>query len=235
MDLRTLITTLRNPVEQGFETAVDCLSPADLAAYVDGEPGPERRAAAEAHLAECGRCLAALVAVGTATAASGSEAAPADLVEQAGRLYAPMRPGRRHLHAWAAAAAVLLTVGLLAQTLLPETGPAATGNLPQQTRGIGGAGSQLQLLAPAAGSVIRPTQQVFRWTEVPGSLFYDVRLLNPDGDLLLRERVEATRWLLPDTLQLEPGEEYFIRIDAYLSDAKYVSSEHVVIRVDGAQ
>jgi hypothetical protein len=83
--------------------------------------------------------------------------------------------------------------------------------------------------------VIEPLQQVFQWTEVPGSLFYDVRLVSPDGDLLLRERVEGTRWLIPEHLQLQAGQEYFVRVDAYLSDAKYLSSEHRVFTVTGAQ
>ena len=70
---------------------------------------------------------------------------------------------------------------------------------------------------------------------MPGALFYDVRLVSLEGDLLLRERVEDTRWLLPETLKLEPGEEYFIRIDAYLSDSKFLSSEHVVFQVGGEE
>jgi hypothetical protein len=72
---------------------------------------------------------------------------------------------------------------------------------------------------------------VFRWTEVPGSLFYDVRLLDPDGEVLLRERVETTRWLIPDKLHLQAGGEYYVRVDAYLDDERFLSSEHVVFHV----
>ena len=90
-----------------------------------------------------------------------------------------------------------------------------------------------RLLAPAGDSVIQPLEQVFRWTDVPGTLFYDVQLVDADGDLLLRERVSGTRWLIPDNLHLQPGEDYFLRVDAYLSDAKYLSSEHLVFRVGG--
>jgi len=82
---------------------------------------------------------------------------------------------------------------------------------------------------------VLPQEQVFRWSEVPGALFYDVRLVSLDGDLLLRERVDGTRWLIPNSMKLEPGQEYFVRVDAYLDDARYLSSEHRLFRVEGAQ
>jgi hypothetical protein len=71
----------------------------------------------------------------------------------------------------------------------------------------------------------------FRWTEVAGSPYYDVRIVTDDGAVVVRERVAGTTWQPPAQLRLQPGAEYFVHVDAYPSGDKAVSSDHVPFRV----
>lgn len=244
MTVQEIIALFEASAEPGADASVDCLSPALLAACQDGELCNRERAAAEAHLANCDRCLGQLAALSRAAAGHDREAAvPDSLIARAEALFTQpaqvTAPIRWH---WAvplaAAAALLLALNLtLNPASDPSPGPSGEPDrsLEPQTRLADRELLQPLLLAPAEGSLVLPLEQVFQWTTVPGALFYDVRLVTPDGDLLLRERVDDTRWLIPESLQLEPGEEYFVRVDAYLNDAKYLSSEHYLFRVAGAQ
>lgn len=209
----------------------DCLAPEQLAAFFDGGLCTADRAEAEEHLADCDYCLGQAALITRSRGDSAAAGVPSSISSQAQsvgqrRAAAP----RRRLLSWALAAVLVLTVGMFAVQLAPIN-PAGDTEPLRQTRLADPKALQPRLLAPAEGSVISPLEQVFRWNEVEGSLYYDVRLVDPDGNLVLRERVASTRWLIPETVLLEPGEEYFVRIDAYLSDAKFLSSEHVVFTV----
>jgi hypothetical protein len=233
MDEREIIAALSGSADAAPTRTDACLEARSLAGYLDGALCDTERAAVEAHLADCGFCLRQLAVLIRSAEGTDVPGLPVAVLARAERL-AVQPVHRRHARfQWAAAAVVVLALGLFANQWLPK-GP-AIGEPPRQTRYADQQALQPRLIAPDEGSVIEPLQQVFQWTQVPGSLFYDVRLVSPDGDLLLRERVESTRWLIPDHLRLEPGQEYFVRIDAYLSDAKYLSSEHRVFSVSGTQ
>jgi len=236
MNVQRIIALLKVSAEPDTEATGACLPPERLAAYHDGVLHNGERTAVETHLASCDRCLGQLSAISRAAAGQDAEAGvPASLISRADALFTPAVPSRRSWAVPLAAAAMLLLALNLALGPSDDTnnepGPTAT----PQTRYADHEVVQPRLLAPAEGSVVQPSQQVFQWTEVPGTLFYDVRLVSLDGDLLLQERVDGTRWLIPESLHLKPGQEYFVRIDAYLSDAKYLSSEHRVFRVGGVQ
>ena len=234
MDKREIIAALSRSRDAAAAATDACPQPEALAAYLDGGLCDSERAAAEVHLADCAFCLGQLAAL----LRSMEDSAPADLPEtlreQAERLATTPERHAGNRFRWAAAAVVVLALGLFA-TQWPPAGSVPSNESARQTRYADRTALQPRLLAPGEGGVITPLEQVFRWSEVPGALFYDVRLVSPDGDLLLRERVEETRWLIPENLELEPGADYFVRIDAYLSDAKYLSSEHVLFTVGGAQ
>ena len=230
MNIRNVIRALRNTADPLPARGEDCLPSATLAGYLDRELGEGERAVAEAHLADCDYCLGQVAALSRSREDRQSAGVPASIREAAERLAGGPPQSRPAVPRWAMAAVVVLAVGLFGVLLAPRGGPEPDPG-ERQTRYAEQPSLQPTLLAPPEGSVIRPLEQVFRWSEVPGSLFYDVRLVSPDGDLLLRERVEDTRWLIPEAVALQPGEEYYVRIDAYLSDAKYLSSEHVVFTV----
>ena len=135
---------------------------------------------------------------------------------------------------WAAAAALVLAVPLLLQL---------GRNL---DRGIEGQGrpesachanpvdpgaAALQVLSPTADAAVDPRRLSFRWTEVSGTPYYDVRIVTDAGDVVVQQRVTGTNWRPPAQLNLQPGAEYFVHIDAYPSGDKAVSSDHVPFRV----
>ncbi|MGD8358243.1 MAG: anti-sigma factor [Lysobacterales bacterium] len=232
MDIDRIIDALKQAADEEPKPNGACLDPGQLAAFMDGGLSFEERAAAERHLAGCDHCLAQLAAMLRSAGGTDVPSLPAEVVEQAERLATPSQRRRRTHFGWAAAAVLVLAVSIV--SIQWVGGPTAPEQEPtRETRYIDRQPLQPTLLAPREGSVIQPLEQVFRWTSVPGSLFYDVQLVNADGDLLLRERVDDTRWLIPKDLKLTPGAEYYVRIDAYVSDAKYLSSEHVAFSVGG--
>jgi hypothetical protein len=87
------------------------------------------------------------------------------------------------------------------------------------------------VLVPGAGGAVDAQRAQFRWTEVAGSPYYEVRIVTDDGAVVIRERVTGTAWQLPSQVQLQPGAEYFVHVDAYPSGDKAVSSDHVPFRV----
>jgi hypothetical protein len=85
-------------------------------------------------------------------------------------------------------------------------------------------------LSPQEGMTISSDAGVFIWTAVPGSLFYQIRIVSDEGDLVWQERINGTQWGLPAELLLAPGAEYFVRVDAYLAEAKTLKSDYVLFR-----
>jgi len=240
MNVRQIIALCKDSSEPAADATGACLPPDRLAAYQDGKLRERERDATETHLAHCDRCLGQLAATSrAATAGDAQISAPAWLIARAEALFNPpaqvsASPRWQWAVPLAMAAALLLALTL---TLDPAPGMLSqpADKLAPQTRSADRAKLQPAVLAPAENSVIRPLDEVFQWTGVPGALFYEVRLVNLDGDLLLRERVDGTRWLIPAGLSLEPGEDYFVRVDAWLSDAQYMSSEHRAFRVEGVR
>jgi len=237
-----------------------CLKPEALAAFLEGSSAHKGFSAEVDHLAECPFCLQQLARISRSREDETASSVPQELLLQAEALGAGPRDaeprdaeprvaesGKTKLvrrNSWlgsipasvAMAAAVVLAVGILPLTFNTATPPGAapTRATPTEiptTRYADTGAVYPRLLAPLADSVIVPAEQVFRWTEVPGSLFYDVRLVDPDGEVLLRERVESTRWLIPESLALQAGGEYYVRIDAYLDDERFLSSEHIAFHV----
>jgi hypothetical protein len=78
---------------------------------------------------------------------------------------------------------------------------------------------------------IVPGDGTFEWTPVPESLYYQLRIVSDEGDLIWQGRVDGTQWALPSDLPLVPGSEYFVRVDAYLAEAKAVNSDYFLFQV----
>jgi hypothetical protein len=134
---------------------------------------------------------------------------------------------------WAAAAALVLAVPLLLQVGRNlERGVEGQGLPdPPATRTLASTAAGLQVLSPGAGTAVDAQRLSFRWTEVAGTPYYDVRIVTDAGDVVVRQRVTGTTWRPPAQLKLQPGAEYFVHIDAYPSGDKAVSSNHVPFRV----
>jgi hypothetical protein len=205
-----------------------------IAGYVDRGLDEAAREQVELHLADCGHCLALVGLLSRECDADAIEPVPDELVAQA-RSLVTTAPQRRWRLApqWAAAAALVLAVPLLLQLGRNlDRGTEGQGRPdPPATRTVAPTGSGLQVLSPGAGSAVDARRLSFRWTEVSGTPYYDLRIVTDAGDVVIRQRVTGTTWRPSAQLNLQPGAEYFVHIDAYPSGDKAVSSDHVPFRV----
>lgn len=80
---------------------------------------------------------------------------------------------------------------------------------------------------PHEGSVLAVRDLEFRWKRVPRALYYDIRVVTQEGELIWEGRVEGTHARLPSSASLKAGEEFFVRVRAYLPEGKTITS-HVV-------
>ena len=211
-----------------------CPDESRIAGYVDGGLDAPARQELEQHLADCGHCLALVGLLSRERSASASESRPSAVLAQAGaRAWKKPQHPWRFAPQWAAAAAVVLAVPLLVQLgRSPDAGLEGQGRpAPSAIRKFESTPETLQVLVPAAGGAVDAQHAQFRWTEVAGSPYYEVRIVTDDGAVVARERVTGTAWQLPAQLQLQPGAEYFVHVDAYPSGDKAVSTDHVPFRV----
>ena len=218
--------------ESGLQRTDRCPDEYLLVEFATGSASREKREPLVAHIAACEYCLARIGEL--ARLDSGNAAQPISdlLLARAAKLgtkqssNAPgfgIRP-----RVWAAAAVLVLGVAVLLDRPWVRSNP----NSPiPEVRRIDPEAVRPQITWPTPGMSIDRHDVAFRWTPVSGSLYYDVQVLSDSGDLLWRRRVDESRVALPDTLELTPGSEYFLRVDAYLAEARSVSSQHVVFSI----
>jgi anti-sigma factor RsiW len=211
-----------------------CPDEHQIAGYVDGGLDAAAREQVELHIADCRHCLALVGLLCRERDADAIRLVPDSAVAPA-RAQVTKRPQPRWRLApqWAAAAALALAVPLLLQTgrNLDRDLEGQGRPEPSVTRTLAPTATGLRVLSPSDGASVDPRRLSFRWTEVSGSPFYDVRIVTDAGDVVVQQRVTGTAWQLPAQLNLQPGAEYFVRIDAYPSGDKAVSSDHVPFRV----
>ncbi|HET7204632.1 MAG TPA: zf-HC2 domain-containing protein [Steroidobacteraceae bacterium] len=229
-DLRSLLRTAATG--NGQRTSA-CPDEHQIAAYVDGVLEASGRETLELHLADCSACLALVGLLSRERDANPGGTVPEQAVSRARNVV--MANPRRHPVApqWAAAAAVVLSMSVLL-FVTQQPGPVDGLQEPSSaraTRSIPSGVSAVQVLYPRAGMAVDPKSLTFRWTEVPGSHYYDVRVVNDSGELIGERRVVGTEWRSTGQLALHPGADYFVHVDAYPSEAKSVSSEHVPFSV----
>lgn len=210
----------------------DCPDTTRLAAYLDGNVTAEVADAMLAHLAGCASCRELAGTVVRDQRESGTSV-PAHLQQRA----AGMREGKRWVAAgptrWAAAACAIIAVPLL---VLLSQDPQTSVDSPQAPvvhRALENptpAVEAVQFLAPREGQVVAPGTLVVRWMPVPGSPYYDVRLVTDEGDVVAQARVSEPSWSLPVTTTLRGGAEYYVHVEAYPAGAKPLGSAHLRIR-----
>jgi len=190
----------------------------------------------ERHLADCAWCMERVGMIGRASSNEFNETLPEFTFARACRMVGPnnipMPAWRHHAPRWAAAAIVVLAISLAVRGPTPVA-PVSDFNDVRTERNIRPFSPIPRLLSPSEDSRIELAHARFEWSPVADSLFYRVRIVSDAGDLLWQERTQGTHWNPPPELHLMAGGEYFVRIDAYLTEAKSVSSDYVAFRVEG--
>ena len=217
-----------------------CPEDQEIAEYFDGVATAVERIKLENHLANCRFCLARIGMLQRLREDPVAKRIPEEVLATAKAVRrVPLRRSGR-APAWAAAAVILIAVGLYSQ--LDVSTPMGRDALPRihesepsgnsaATRSIDPAALGPRFLAPEEGLAIASGDGTFSWTAVPHSLYYQLRIVSDEGDLLWQERVDGTEWKLPSGLVLSPGAEYFVRVDAYLSEAKSLQSDYLLFRL----
>ena len=88
-----------------------------------------------------------------------------------------------------------------------------------------------ELVYPREGVILASRDLEFRWRQMPGVLFYEVRLVTAEGDVVWEKRSETTHARLPDSIHLASGGQYFVSVRAYLSRGKTAKSATVGFKV----
>lgn len=207
----------------------ECPPDDQFAVFVDGGLDEKDHARLCAHIADCNFCVERLGILGRAREAEEQEPVSQILVARAARRTAVAGPGRPAVGRWATAAVLVLAVALVL-VIAPERATSPAPNLkdrPRITRSI-----DMPATSSDRGISILSRKDVFQWAAVPDSLFYEVRIVTDEGDLIWKERARAANWELPLELALEHGREYFVRVDAYLSESESIRSDYVPFRLD---
>ena len=216
MDRKHLISSLQSSAVGADDGTPFCPDDHDIAGFVDRTLGDSERILIERHLPDCQACVSR---VGLVTRLMRDDEANVAKPTAA-------RTWRQTVPRWAVAATVLLTIGWFASSPILDQSDDYTA-----VRSISSVLSPPEILAPSSGILGEREGFVIRWTEVPGSLYYEIRVVTDAGDLLSEARVNNTEWTIDHELHLEPGREYFIRVDAYLSDSQTIRSEHMPFRL----
>jgi hypothetical protein len=216
-----------------------CPEDQQVAEYFEEQLPEAERDRLERHLADCRFCLARLGMVQRLEQSPTAPRIPEDVLATAKSMRQATVLRSKQVPAWAAAAVLVVAVGILWQLFpvreigpveLPRIHKAEPSSDLRETRSVDAGAMGPRFLSPREGLGIISDASIFRWTAVPSSLYYEVRVVSDAGDLLWRERVEGTEWRLPAGLALTPGLDYFVRVDAYLTDAKTLQSGYLLFR-----
>lgn len=204
--------------------------------YFEGSLNERARSGLKRHLVDCRFCMARVGNLERSANKEKPQGVSGSVLADAKRLHKPPLPsGSWGTPAWAAAAVVVLAIAVVFnqfsdQQLTQGDAPVST-QLPTDISRIRSIDKQPlgpKIIIPLVGQVLPVNEPNFAWTAVRGSLYYDVRLVSAEGETVWEERVKSTSRSLPGYLQLQAGTDYYLRVDAYLAEAKRVSSRHVL-------
>ncbi len=253
---KELAAFLRGRARKGQERSWKCPDDERLAAYADNQLEERARQGLEDHVADCDFCRGQVAFLVRLEGTEPVGQVPSQLLARARELgaeegYSFWVPTLRWGTAVAATASLALGAALwlgqpdmtVPPTLTPE-GPSpetlvAPPTPPTPAEPLPSVRSrQLELvvpklLFPAEGSVVQAGHVEFRWRGMPRSLFYEIRVVTAEGDLVWRGRAEATRVQLPTDVQLAAGQKYFVWVRAYLPEGKTAKSAVVGFNVGG--
>jgi anti-sigma factor RsiW len=225
-----LVSRLRMAAIGDRQRAAACPDVSQIAAYVDGTLGPPDIEQVEGHLADCEACTSLVGELSRHRDPGAAEPVPDLVLARARRLGKSPRNGWMGFapQAMAAALAVVSVSVLIHFLQTPESvSETQAPPDPRTTRNMPSGAATLRVVSPKAGEAVAADQLVFHWTAVPGSRYYIVHVVTDSGERVGEQRIAATEWRPTADLRLRPGSEYFVRIDAYPSESRAISSAHV--------
>jgi hypothetical protein len=232
MDDRKLQDLFHRASTGTWEWAPACPDEHQIAAYVDGTIPESSRDEVELHLADCERCT---LLVGTLfrLEIDSSRAPTPEVLERArGLVDAKRRRWTEYLPRLAAAAVLVIAVGVAFNA---RQDPAVQSESDYRiTRGVTSP-RPMEVLAPAAGAGVHAKELEVRWTELPGTRYYLVRIVTASGALVTEQRVTNTHWRPGSTVALQVGQDYYVRVEAYPAVGPSTGSIHVPFTVHGSR
>ncbi len=243
MERRKLIELLGEAPGHAPRHREPCPDEKKIALYMDGDLQELELETMIRHIVDCNHCIDVIASMARARSQDLSE--PDDLTMAKAYRMSEANSNQTgvkktsNFPRWAAAAVMVLAIGALAERFTNDTTPAVTAVTESASLNTERYAKPLakipRILTPVEESVVNPANFTFNWLEVTGSLYYDIRIVSDDGDLVTIERVWGTQWNLPTDIGLQDGEEYFVRVDAFISDGQPLSSKHIVFKVDSRQ
>jgi len=245
MDEEKLIRILSGGQRKTGRRRWNCPSDTHVSFYLEQGLKTKQKSRFEAHLADCDFCRSAVGALVRQQRASEPVEVPPSLLQQA-RNAMPVRASWRvsrktllvpALASIAVASAVLLRspkheklVSSLPAPAVEMAIPPAIPPAPAQpvakeyVRKPTKSTPMPQLLEPQSGSIVRRETLRFRWRPVANATYYEVRVVNSEGDLVWQGQESKPTAQFPRDLSLRPG-KYFVWVHAYLNDGRMVKSE----------
>lgn len=202
----------------------DCPDDETLASFCEGGLADASHERVLVHISDCDFCLER---VGLVCHLNDREAVNPGTIDLPVVRSLSKPRGTRTWASLAVAASVILAIGVF---LAPR--PADMSSLTidsqqvRQTRTLGADANSFELnlaRSDSPGSLVPSVD----WPIVPGSLYYRIRIVSDDGDLVWQDQLETTRWAPPVHLALEAEREYFVKVDAFVSQTRTISSDFV--------
>lgn len=175
-----------------------------VAAYLEGVIPRAERASLETHIGACEYCRARLALADRA-------------LETAPRRRAPIY--------WRPMVAAALAASLAGVILLSRSVPPVT---PSETRGAEQEVAQpsVRIVGPLPGATVEPAALRFIWSPLEPDALYQVTISAGDGKMLWTARTADTVATPPADVRhrMQPGQSYFWRVDALLTNLRSVTS-----------
>lgn len=114
---------------------------------------------------------------------------------------------------------------------LPGQAPPAKSSQTPTVRSVVAEGMLPKLITPRDGAMLRRENLEFRWQPVSDAIFYEVRVMSVEGDLVFEGQTETTNLKLDSITALVKGTKYFVRVRAHLRLGKAAESSVVSFRI----
>src|ERR1051326_8945377 len=245
MDEQELIQIIAARGKNTVRRRWNCPSDSQIAGYLEHRLKPEEKVRFESHLADCAYCLSTISALVRQRRASEPVKVPAHLYHGALDTV-PVRTGWRLSWKWAlvpalASLVVIISIWrrspqterLVASAPVPavvvEQSPQAVPQIQlptaekPQVRKLATGKPALQMLEPTPNSVWQKQEVRFRWRPVANATYYEVRVVNSEGDSVWKAQGSNPTVQLPPDLSLPPG-KYFVWVRAYLNNDRTVNA-----------